>query len=381
MERRVTMKTRNRFFFLLTLSLLFIYPNTTFSLNWTWYIESTNIVSGYIDVKIGLKANSGSDQGYLDTFTLEGALGVALYDFGETGGTNPSCYFNLNDYGDWYYLFGDPSGGGGGDDWSLTGDYQGPPPTYVTEGGVLVATIRFYIQNPNGTSGVTLNKKSYPTTELYGNPVTVTYDNSMGDVSLPVQMTELTAAANREDGITIAWRTESETNCAGFHVWRSESETGIYTCITTDLIPGQGNQSIAHDYTFIDKFVQNGIVYWYKIEEISTAGENHLFGPISVMGISPIPDTFNLSQNYPNPFNPETAFTYQVPEDCDVSITIYTILGQEIKTWNYKNQKTGYYEVEWDGSDYMGRKVPSGIYLLKMQAVDFSKMRRMTVIR
>ena len=380
------MKTRNRFFFLLTLSLLFIYTNASFSKNWTWYIESTNIVSGYIDVKIGIKANSSSDQGQLYQFDLEGYLGAALYDFNE-GGTDPSlAAWHLSGGWDPVYQdrFGDPSGPTGWGDWSLGAYYGGGATTTVTEGGVSVATLRFYIQNPNGTAGITLNKMDYQQTYEWDGAktlVNVTYNNSGGDVSLPVQMAELMAMATRENGITITWRTESEINCAGFHVWRCESEMGSYERITTNIIPGQGNQSVSQEYAFADKNVQNGIIYWYKIEEISTNGESQYFGPISVICISPIPDTFNLSPNYPNPFNPETAFAYQIPEDCDVSISIYTILGQEIKSWIYKNQEIGYYEVKWDGSDYIGKKVPSGIYLLKMQAVDFSKMIKMTVIR
>ncbi|MCJ7813357.1 T9SS type A sorting domain-containing protein [bacterium] len=369
------MKTKILFFNLLIFILLSSFPNSLFSQkNWTWYIKSINIESEYIEVTIGIKANSSSDVGILGDFELIGTMSDDLYDFGEM---DPFYVPLLT--GAYTYVF---SGSTDYDDWYFKGTY-GSGSDQVIEAGLSVVVLVFYIKNSEGSSNIVLNKLGnyQETYESTGSVASVTYNNSGGDVSLPVQMAELTAAANRENGITIAWRTESETNCAGFHVWRSESETGIYTCITTDLIPGQGNQSIAHDYTFIDKFVQNGIVYWYKIEEISTTGENNLFGPISVMGISPIPDTFNLSPNYPNPFNPETAFAYQIPEDCDVSISIYTILGQEIKSWIYKNQEKGYYEVKWDGSDYIGKKVPSGIYLLKMQAVDFSKMIKMTVIR
>ena len=379
------MKRRIPFFCLLTLFVLSMYPNVSFSQkNWTWYIESTNIVSGYIDVKIGIKANSAGDEGDLYEFDLEGDLGEALYDFGETGGTDPIiAVFHL--IGGWYRSLGDPSGAGTGNDWNLSVRYlEEENYTTVTESGVSVATIRFYIEDSNGTAGVTLGESTHQQTyEWDGAKVLadVTYDNSGGDVSLPVQMTDFTATASQENGVAITWRTESEINCAGFHVWRSESEEGIYQQVTTEIIPGQGNQSTAYEYLFIDNNVENGIVYWYKVEEISTDGESQLYGPISVMGIDPVPDTFSLSSNYPNPFNPATTFKYQIPEDCDVSISIYSILGQEIKSWIYENQTKGYYELEWDGKDFLGRNVPSGIYLLRFQAAEFSEMGRMTIIR
>ena len=75
------------------------------------------------------------------------------------------------------------------------------------------------------------------------------------------------------------------------------------------------------------------------------------------------PERFKLSQNYPNPFNPATTITFQLPEACAVSLTIYNVLGHEVDVLIEENRPAGVYSVLWDAADK-----PSGIYFLKLQA-------------
>lgn len=80
-----------------------------------------------------------------------------------------------------------------------------------------------------------------------------------------------------------------------------------------------------------------------------------------------LPDDFKLMQNYPNPFNSETIIKYQIPKDSEVTLTIYNMLGQEIKKIIVKKQYPGYYSFKWDGMNNYGRKVSSGIYIYKIE--------------
>jgi len=93
------------------------------------------------------------------------------------------------------------------------------------------------------------------------------------------------------------------------------------------------------------------------------------------------PTEFVLMQNYPNPFNPETSFEYQLPKDCNVLIHIYDLMGREVKRLVHEHQQAGYYTVKWDGRNSRGNIVPSGIYLLLIQADTFSDMLKMTLVR
>jgi len=93
------------------------------------------------------------------------------------------------------------------------------------------------------------------------------------------------------------------------------------------------------------------------------------------------PTSFQLHQNFPNPFNPETRFQYELPEKSDVSVIVYSLLGQKICDVVSENQHAGYYEETWDGKDSFGRDVPSGIYILQMRTKSYKAIRKMTLMR
>ncbi len=81
-----------------------------------------------------------------------------------------------------------------------------------------------------------------------------------------------------------------------------------------------------------------------------------------------IPSMFSLSQNFPNPFNPETTIEYQLPHQAQVTLTIYDIHGQEIRTLATGIKPAGYHSVTWDGRDTSGRQVATGVYLYRINA-------------
>ncbi|MFQ5822427.1 MAG: carboxypeptidase regulatory-like domain-containing protein [bacterium] len=95
-----------------------------------------------------------------------------------------------------------------------------------------------------------------------------------------------------------------------------------------------------------------------------------------------VPEKFALFQNYPNPFNPETSIKYHLAEASQVTLKIFNILGQEIRTLLDKLQEPGVYTIKWDGKDNFGRQVASGIYLFQIKAGDkFRKSQRMLLLK
>ncbi|APF19660.1 Por secretion system C-terminal sorting domain-containing protein [Caldithrix abyssi DSM 13497] len=95
--------------------------------------------------------------------------------------------------------------------------------------------------------------------------------------------------------------------------------------------------------------------------------------PASSVGIqeklqNQIPRQFALLQNYPNPFNPTTIITYELPKTSRVSLTIYNLLGQKVRTLINTHQPAGQYQVQWDGKDDFGNPLASGIYLYELKA-------------
>ena len=98
--------------------------------------------------------------------------------------------------------------------------------------------------------------------------------------------------------------------------------------------------------------------------------------------ISPeIPESFTLSQNYPNPFNPETAIEYSVPSRANVSIEVFNVLGQNVKSLVDKNHSAGVYRVIWDGKNKVGENVSSGVYLYKLTTDDYSETKTMILLK
>jgi hypothetical protein len=94
-----------------------------------------------------------------------------------------------------------------------------------------------------------------------------------------------------------------------------------------------------------------------------------------------LPDKYALEQNYPNPFNPSTSISYQLPEAAKVSLKIYDISGQLIKTLVDEEQPADAYTTSWDATNKAGGKVASGIYFYELRAGSFTQTRRMVLLR
>jgi hypothetical protein len=76
-----------------------------------------------------------------------------------------------------------------------------------------------------------------------------------------------------------------------------------------------------------------------------------------------VPASYALAQNYPNPFNPATTFRFELPQSGDVSLRIYSMIGEEVATLVNGNFAAGVYTVRWDASN-----VASGMYIYRIQA-------------
>ena len=93
------------------------------------------------------------------------------------------------------------------------------------------------------------------------------------------------------------------------------------------------------------------------------------------------PREYAVFQNYPNPFNPETTIKYQLPESGKVSLKIFDVLGQEVRTLIDVEKKSGYHQVRWDGRDNRGVLVASGIYFYQFKVNHFNKTRKMLILK
>ena len=89
-----------------------------------------------------------------------------------------------------------------------------------------------------------------------------------------------------------------------------------------------------------------------------------------------VPNELSLEQNYPNPFNPTTIIRFSIPSTTFVQLKVYNVLGNEIATIVNKEMPAGNYSVEYDASI-----LPSGIYFYTLTTNNFSKTRKMTLVK
>ncbi|MBA4313467.1 MAG: hypothetical protein C0417_12660 [Chlorobiaceae bacterium] len=88
------------------------------------------------------------------------------------------------------------------------------------------------------------------------------------------------------------------------------------------------------------------------------------------------PEKYELFQNYPNPFNPSTTLSFVISQLSFISLKIYNVLGQEVATLIEGEKAPGYYEIEWNADN-----MPTGVYVYKIMAGNFTDVKRMILIR
>ena len=97
--------------------------------------------------------------------------------------------------------------------------------------------------------------------------------------------------------------------------------------------------------------------------------------------IAPLPEVYALHQNYPNPFNPTTTIRYDLPEDSNIRIVIYNLLGREVKLLANRYEAAGFRSIRWQGKDNFDRDVSAGIYFLLMETNNFTSTRKLILLK
>ncbi len=107
---------------------------------------------------------------------------------------------------------------------------------------------------------------------------------------------------------------------------------------------------------------------------------------VKLLGEGGLPKEFALSQNYPNPFNPTTNIKYALPVDSKVTMEIYNVIGQRVRTLVSDNQPAGYHAIEWNSTGTSGQQLGSGVYFLHLSAqgvngASFNEIRKLMLLK
>ena len=129
-------------------------------------------------------------------------------------------------------------------------------------------------------------------------------------------------------------------------------------------------------------FITGNLTYSYEKYEVLARSDSDFGNIVSIADDkNAMPVTYRLDQNYPNPFNPTTTIQYGIAKEGLVTLTIYNILGQEVKTLVSTHQNAGDYRVRWNGLDNSNRMVSNGIYIYRIVSDNFVQSKKMVFLK
>ena len=206
------------------------------------------------------------------------------------------------------------------------------------------------------------------------------------DVPVAAELASFASQVTVDDEVLLQWSVASQSNNLGWEVFRS-TDNRVFAKIS-DLIAGEGTSDEFSSYSYIDGNFAVADVLYYYLNQIDLDGSTTRSQVIEVL-LSPtavlqqaLPLANSLRQNYPNPFNPETTISFALKGESIVTLTIYDMTGQVIRTLaNDKAMSAGQYKSVWDGRDESGVKVASGIYLYQLRAGEFIAKKKMTLLQ
>jgi hypothetical protein len=231
--------------------------------------------------------------------------------------------------------------------------------------------------------------------------------NASGTTAAPlmvqtgIQVTDTTPVLALEGSIVDE---EMNPNSAGYRVIAKNLSTGkAVAAVTKDVGPSRTNTGVGYQVAIVD--IETG-----RAAKIGDSFEIAVRSPSPLISVQPlrhtvtaadvrqslirlpalvvyeIPMETELLANYPNPFNPETWIPYRLAEDAFVTLAIYDLNGQIIRTLEVGHRIASAYEnrakaIHWDGRNDVGEQVASGVYFYTLTAGDFSATRRMVILK
>ena len=175
-------------------------------------------------------------------------------------------------------------------------------------------------------------------------------------------------------GIEIIWTLKSYISKSDHHISRAEDLEERFEEINDPVV-------VRDDltYTFVDKSVEPGKRYMYRVEIEESGGQRGLLFETESVSTPSLPLT--LYQNHPNPFNPTTTIEYYVPAQVHVRVAIYDVSGRQIKNLVDGIREKGFHKTEWNGTDEQGKPVTSGVYFYRLISGKETISRKMVYLK
>lgn len=184
------------------------------------------------------------------------------------------------------------------------------------------------------------------------------------DSPLPVELASFTAELI-DGAVVLHWVTATEVNNYGFDI---ESSNDNVNWNVIGFVKGHGNSNSPNNYSFV---ANDGATY-YRLKQIDTDGA-YVYSEVVEISSNL---SYKLSQNYPNPFNPTTVIKFSLPKSGITTLEVFNILGEKVATLVDKKLSAGNYAF-----DFNAKNLPSGIYIYRLEANNFSAVRKMLLLK
>ncbi|MBX2818720.1 MAG: PQQ-dependent sugar dehydrogenase [Rhodothermaceae bacterium] len=192
----------------------------------------------------------------------------------------------------------------------------------------------------------------------------------ISDPLLPVELINFQGIADGSS-VILKWETVSEQNNYGFDV---ERRMGTSDFVRIGFIEGHGTTAEIQSYQFVDTPPPGDGELVYRLKQIDYDGQFEISSEIAVDLSTPA--QAQLYDNYPDPFNPVTTIEYEVPIQDIVTLTLYDVLGREIRELVHETQAAGRYRISLDATD-----LPSGTYIYQLKTGEIALSKTMVLAK
>lgn len=201
------------------------------------------------------------------------------------------------------------------------------------------------------------------------------------DVPVPAELADFGGSVTPQSEVVLAWAVPSQSNNLGWEVFRSVDNESFDR--VGDMVTGDGTLNELRTYEFLDQELPTADFVYYYLRQVDFDGSAARSQTIEVTlaSVQVLPTVMSLAQNFPNPFNPETTIRFDIATEASVSVRIFDITGQLIRTLVSDSRAAGSYTELWDGRTDAGVRVGSGVYFYELKAGSFSSMKKMTFVQ
>ena len=213
----------------------------------------------------------------------------------------------------------------------------------------------------------------------------------------PVPVSPQFEFIKKENGVQLSWNINdtdyinpftNRSGFSGYKIYKTEFSSNYLKLIDyIDLLKTISKDEIDSDrIEFLDTNVENGKKYVYTVVNYLEDTDGKYYESSKRRWVTiveyDVPDEYILYQNYPNPFNSGTKINFELKKETEITLKIYNLLGQEVKTiLNNRFHFAGPNSVSWDGTNDSGVPVSSGVYIYKFKAGDFVQSKKMILMK